>query len=72
VFLKNTQVQVGLNVSVGLGRCWWLCGEAGMSRDRRLAVGTVKDNFVSATMENAGYTTLAIKYLLNPTESWSW
>ncbi len=72
VYLKNSQVEVALNVSIELGQRWWLCGEAGISRDRRFAVGTQNDNFVSGRIENAGYSSLAVKYLLNPTELQSW
>jgi hypothetical protein len=72
LYLKSAQVQAAFSVSVGLGQHWWLCGEAGVARDRNLAIGTLDHNLVSSKIENAGYSSLIIKYVIDSSDSWLW
>ncbi len=72
MYLKYSQVQVGFSVSLGLSQHLWLCGEAGMSRDRTLAMGTLDHDFINTKVENGGYSILILKCVIDGSDEWLW
>ncbi len=72
LYLKSAQVQAAFNVTIGLGNSLWLCGEAGLSRDRNLALGPLDRDLVSVKIRNAGYSSVILKYEIDSSDHWLW
>ena len=70
LFMKIAQIQSGFSVSFKLSGDIWLLGEAGVLRDRTLAIGTLDENLISSKIGNSGYSTIMLKYDLGSFESW--
>lgn len=70
LYMRLSQIQGGFNVSFELSRNVWLCGEAGVLRNRKLAIGPLDDDLIITKIENSGYSSLILRYALGEMISW--
>jgi hypothetical protein len=62
IFVKMSGIQGAVDVSFELTNNMWLRGEAGILRNRNIAVGPLKSDILSTGIENSGYSTLTLVY----------
>lgn len=71
LYMKIAQVQSGFGVAVLISERVWIQGEAGVLSGRQFAIGTVREDLVSSTVKNSGYSSLRLKFELDSVESWA-
>jgi hypothetical protein len=70
LYLKVSQIQLAFSVSFEVAEKLWLYGEAGVLRNRNLAIGPLDHNLVSSRIQNSGYSSVILKYSIDRFSSW--